>query len=168
MSPDDLLWTAPQRGGLTPNEWELVVKHLLDQLGEFLQRELLRDSNAYISGGRSLGFSVDFWSSTPIARPLDFHVRGTFGASDYEGTEAGYIGVQGWLYPYVAGQRTATTADGHNHIFLRYAKTDADDTDWEMIGCTGGWLLAVTRLVTGHIRRIWRPRILGGWSRKTD
>lgn len=137
MSPDDLLWTAPQRGGLTPDEWELVVNHLLAKLGEFLQRELLRDSNADISAGRSLGFAVDFWSSTPIGSPLDFHVRGTFIASDFEGTESDYIGVQGWLYPYVAGQRTATTANGHNHIFLRYAKTDANDSDWEMIGCTG-------------------------------
>ncbi|GAB5403954.1 MAG: hypothetical protein Aurels2KO_21850 [Aureliella sp.] len=113
------------------------MDHLADRLGEFLQREVMRDSNAYISEGRSHGFSVDFWSSTPVARPLDFHVRGTFGASNYEGTETDYIGVQGWLYPYVAGQRTATTEDGHNHIFLRYAKTDADDNDWEMVGCTG-------------------------------
>jgi len=137
MSPDDLLWTAPQRGGLTHDEWELVVNHLVDQLGVFLQQEIQRDSDACISAGKSLGFSVGFWSRGPIAKPLDFCVRGTFGASDYTGTEAVYIGVQGWLYPYVLGQRTAITTDGYNHIFLRYAKADADDNDWEMLGCTG-------------------------------
>jgi hypothetical protein len=137
MSPDNLLWTAPQRGGLTPDEWESVVNHLVQQLGAFLQQEIGRESNACISPGKSLGFSVDFRSCRPIAKPLDFRVRGTFGASHYEGTQANYMGVQGCLYPYVLGQRTVTTADGHNHIFLRYAKTDADDDDWEMLGCTG-------------------------------
>ena len=137
MSPDDLLWSAPQRGGLTPDEWELVVNHLLNRLGEFLDRKLDRDSDASIHAGQSLGFSVGFWSSHPVAKPLEFHVRGTFGASSYEGVEGDYMGVQGWLYPYVLGQRTATTADGHNHIFLRYAKSDADDNDWEMLRCAG-------------------------------
>lgn len=137
MSPDELLWGAAQRGGLTPVEWELVVNHLIQQLEVFLDRRLVRDSNAYISSGKSLGFSVDFWSCHPIATPLDFHVHGTFGASNHEGAESDYIGVQGVLYSYVAGQRVATTADGHNHIFLRYAKDDADDDDWEMTGCTG-------------------------------
>ncbi len=136
MSPDELLWTAPIRGGLTPDQWQLVVDHLLRQLEVFLDRELVRDSNAFLSPGQSLGFSVDFWSRTSIAKPLDFQVSGTFGASKYDGVETEYIGVQGWLYPYVSGQRVATTADGHNHVFLRYAKTDADDNDWEMLGCT--------------------------------
>lgn len=137
MSPDELLWTAPQRGGLTSGEWELVVGHLLRELGEFLQRDLVRESNAHLSDGRSLGFSVDFWSSSPARGPLDFRVYGTFGASNHEGSEGEYISVQGWLFPYVAGQRVATTLDGHNHILLRYAKADATDNDWEMAGCNG-------------------------------
>ncbi|MEM6473639.1 MAG: hypothetical protein AAF802_29040 [Planctomycetota bacterium] len=137
MSVDDLLWTAPQRGGLTSSEWEHVADHLVGQLGEFLQRELLRDSNAFISEGRSFGISVDFWSTTPLAVPLDFQIVGTFGASRHAGIEVDYIAVQGWLFPFIAGQRTATTADGYNHIFLRYARVDADDDDWEMIRCKG-------------------------------
>lgn len=138
MTSDDLLWTAPQRGGLNPSEWEQVVDHLVQRLGDFLRHDVRRDSNAFIADGHSGGFSVDFWSAAPVAGPLALSVRGTFGASTYEGRDAEYVGVQGWLYPYIAGQRTATTGDGHNHIFLRYAKADADDNDWEMIGCTGG------------------------------
>ena len=137
MSPDEILWAAPDRGGLTSAEWEIVVDYLTRQLATFLNRDIERSSEAFISPGKSLGFSVDFWSVNPIAQPIDFHVRGTFGASDHEGTKSAYIGVQGWLYPYVAGQRMATTRLGHNHIYLRYAKADAADDDWEMLGCAG-------------------------------
>lgn len=84
---------------------------------------------------------MGFASSTVLGEPLGFQVRGTFGASDHEGVEGPYLGVQGWLYPYVLQSRVATTAHGHNHIYLRYAKADAGNDDWEMIGCTGegGW-----------------------------
>jgi hypothetical protein len=137
MSPDDLLWSAPQRGGLTEAEWNVVVDHLTRQLGLFVGREIFRDSNIFCGEGKSFCFSVDFWTPTAIASPLDFQLRGTFGAADYDGQDSKYIGVQGWLYPYIAGQRVMTTADGHNHIFLRYAKVDAIDNDWEMRDCTG-------------------------------
>ncbi|QDT72168.1 hypothetical protein [Lacipirellula limnantheis] len=79
------------------------------------------------------GFSVGFASSTLAGEPLGFQVRGRFGASDHEGVEGPYIGVQGWLYPYVIQQIVDTTADGHDHIYLRYAKADAGDDDWEML-----------------------------------
>ena len=109
MSPDEILWAAPDRGGLTSVEWEIEVDHLTRQLATFLNRDIERSSEAFISPGKSFGFSVKFWSVNPIAQPIDFHVRGRFGASDHKGTKSAYIGVQGWLYPYVAGQRTATT-----------------------------------------------------------
>jgi hypothetical protein len=134
MSPDELLWKAPQLGGLDAEQWVAVVDHLLHQLAEFLRMDLRRDDDAAIHAGKSFGFSVHFWSPHAIARPLDLNVRGTFGASIYEDR---YMAVQGWLYAYLLGQRLATIANGHNHIFLRYAKTDADDDDWDMAGCTG-------------------------------
>jgi len=142
MSPDDLLWNAPQRGGLTEAEWNVVVDHLTQQLGLFLGRELSRDSNIFCGEGKSFSFSVDFWTTTTNVPPLNYQLRGTFGAADYDvHLPSRYMGVQCWLYPYVAGQRVRTTADGHNHIFLRYAKVDANDYDWEMRDCTGmsGW-----------------------------
>jgi len=141
MSPDDLLWTAAARGGLTPDEWSLVVDHLLSRLESLLGRSLAHDFNIHAEPERSTGFCVGFASSTPLGEPLGFQFRGTFGASDYEGVAGPYMGVQGWLYPYVLQSRVATTADGHNHIYLRYAKADAGDDDWEMVGCTGegGW-----------------------------
>lgn len=137
INPDDLLWTSPQQGGLTPGEWNVVIDHLLDRLAAHLNRKLARDSNAFIDVDRSFGFSVDFWSVSPVGEPLDFHVRGTIGASKYEGTVADYIAVQGWLFPYVFGQRVVTSVDAQNHIFMRYAKADASDTDWEMANCVG-------------------------------
>jgi hypothetical protein len=137
MSPDDLLWAAPERGGLTFDEWELVVNHLTEQLCVFLGQDVCRSSDAFISPGKSYGFSVDFWSSAPITSPLSLQVRGTFGASRYTGTCSDYVAVQGWLYPYIDGRRTMTTLGSLNHIFLRYLKADARDSDWEMPNCTG-------------------------------
>jgi len=134
MSPDELLWNAPQLGGLAARQWETIVEHLLRQLEAFLQMELRRAANAFIDGDESFGFSVNFWSAGAVAPPLNLQIDGTFGASVYDER---WMGVQGWLYPYLQGQRLATTADGHNHIFLRYAKIDATDDDWEMAGCTG-------------------------------
>ena len=137
MSPDDLLWTAAARGGLTSDEWCLVVNHLLAGLESLLRRSLVRDPNFYAESERSTGFSVDFASSTLLGEPLGLQLHGTFGATDYEGLAGRYIGVQCWIYPYVLQRRVATTAERHNHIFLRYAKADAHDDDWEMVACTG-------------------------------
>lgn len=109
--------------------------------------DLLRDDDTCIAPGKSFGFSVEFWSPDEIAGPLDLRVRGTFGASIYDDR---YMGVQGWLYPYLQGHRLATTAERRNHILLRYARSDADDNDWEMADCTG------------HSE--WRSL---GWSRDT-
>lgn len=136
MSPDELLWTAVKRGGLTSHEVQLVVDHLLARLESLLCHSLVRDPTIYGTSERSMGFSIDFRSRASLGEPLAFQLRGTFGASNYEGLEGQYIGVQGWLYPYVLERRVATT-DGHNHIFLRYAKADAGDDDWEMHGCVG-------------------------------
>ncbi|WP_254507737.1 hypothetical protein [Anatilimnocola floriformis] len=143
MSPNDLLWTSPQRGGLTPAEWQGVIDHLLDRLAECLNRKLTRAENALVGEGKSHGFCAEFWSVLPVGQPLDFQVRGVFGASNYEGENGQYVGVQGWLYLYVAGRRVATTVDGRNHIFMRYAKADAADDDWEMNNFQGesGWRL---------------------------
>lgn len=94
-----------------------------------------------------------------MGEPLGFQVRGRFGASDHEGFKGPYLGVQGWLYPYVLQRRVATTADGHNHIYLRYAKADAADEDWEMIGCTGegGWRILG-----------WEPDLYGEFEGEDD
>ncbi len=93
MLPDDLLWTAAERGGLTPQELSLVVDHLLARLESLLCRSLARDPTIYGASERSTGFSVDFTSRTSLGEPLGLQVRGTFGASDYEGVEGRYIGV---------------------------------------------------------------------------
>ena len=158
MAPDDLLWTAA-RGGLTSDEWNLVVDHLLARLESLLRRSLVRDSNIYAGEERSTGFSADFATSAPLGDPVGLQFRGTFGASDHEGVEGQYIAVQGWLYPYVLQSRVATTADGHNHIYLRYVKADADDNDWEMIGCTGegGWRIFG-----------WEPDVYGEFEGEDD
>ena len=137
ISPDNLLWHAPSRGGLTAHEWERVVDHLTSKLADSLGVEIQRGSDASIATGKSLGFSVNFWTPNPIALPLCLNARGTFGASHYDGTKSTYIGVQGWLYPYLIGKRVATTESGHNHVFMRYAKSDAADEDWEMSDAIG-------------------------------
>ena len=134
VTPDELLWSAPKRGGLVAGEWELVVDHLSVKLADILSLDIQRGSDASIDKGKSLGFSVNFWTPNHVASPLCLRARGTFGASNYEGTTSSFIGVQGWLYPYINGKRVVTTENGHNHIFMRYAKTNAEDDDWEMLG----------------------------------
>lgn len=137
MSPDELLWTAPARGGLTPQEWLIVIDYLTARLESLLNRPIELAPDIYGLEERSTWFSADFASSKPLENPLGLQFRGTFGAEDIEGASGPYMAVRAWLYPYVLQHRVATTEDGHNHVFLRYVKADAGDDDWEMIGCTG-------------------------------
>ncbi len=134
MSPDELLWNAHILDNMDAVQQETVVDHLVLRLQEYLRTELQRDTNTCIDDNGPFGFSVDFWSVRPSLQPLCVRVRGVFGASILEGR---YVGVQGWLYPYIQDHRVATTSQGNNHIFLRYAKSDAEDNDWEMMGCSG-------------------------------
>ena len=137
MLPDELLWTAPARGGLTPQEWLVVINHLIARLESLLNRPIELDPDIYGLEERSTWLSADFASGTLLGNPLGLQCRGTFGAEDVEGVAGPCMVVRAWLYPYVLQHRVATTGEGHNHVFLRYAKADAGDEDWDMAGCTG-------------------------------
>ncbi len=137
MSPDELLWSCVKSGGLDTQQWQAVVNHLFADLREFLNMDLRLDDDALIEGKLD-GFCASFRSTTPALPPLNLQVSGTFGASIYDDC---YVAVQGWLYVYSQGHRLATIADGHNHVFLRYARSDASNSDWKMADCSGksGW-----------------------------
>lgn len=138
---DELLWSSNGDGSnLLNSDWLRIAEHLFVRLQDFFQMPLHR-SDGLVSGS---GVFVLFESLSPTRDPLAMRIRGTFGV-DFPGAE--YPCVQGFVYVY-SGNLRVVTLTGENHIYLRYARTDASANDWNMEKFTGtsewqsyGWSL---------------------------
>lgn len=126
---DELLWSCNGDGALISDaDWRRIHDHLFAKLSTFL------GSPAILSGSPSVdaGFSTSF-TTNDSENCLEHRLRGTFGV-DFPSAE--YACVQGFVYAY-QNDRRVILPSGENHIYIRYARIDADDNDWPMSSCTG-------------------------------
>lgn len=127
---DELLWNCGGDGSsITTDEWQRILDHIFSKLCEFFDTRLEFEDEASIGNG----FAASFQSVTAIQEPLAIRIRGTFGV-DFPGKE--YPCVQGFVYVYSEVHRLVSM-NGENHIYIRYARDDAADDDWDMRGFTG-------------------------------
>lgn len=127
---DELLWSSRGDGtALCAEDWQRILDHTFGKLAEFFRVPLRMRYDPLVENG----FHAGFESAESTNDPLQLRLRGWYGV-DFPGRA--YACVQGFVYVYNAGQRLVTL-NGKNHIYIRYARIDADNDNWDMTDCTG-------------------------------
>lgn len=130
---DELLWdSGPDGSNVSVEEWHRIVQHTFKKLSTFFRRPLDFCSEPIVDGS---GFCVEFTSSQPSDDPLQIQIHGTYGVGLPVADDANPC-LQGFVYVYSNGRRLVA-ANERNHVYLHYVRTDAEDEDFSMIGCTG-------------------------------
>ena len=126
---DELLWSFNGDSSLiADSDWRRIHDHLLAKLTLFLGSPAILNGSPSVNGGFSTSFTT-----ADADNSLEHRLWGTFGV-DFPGLE--YACVQGFVYAYKDDRRVILPS-GENHIYIRYARIDADNDNWPMTNCTG-------------------------------